>query len=279
MRASLTTLTAIAAALTLAIAPAGPTGSPFQGATAQAQTAPAAHLVSKEHVYGNFWKVRVYSPAMNQVITNNVLLPAGDAPRPTFYLLPGIEGGMQGQNWITHSDVEQFFAGKNVNVVMPLGGGYSLYSDWQQRDPVLGVNKWNTYMTRELPAVIDREFHGTGRDAIGGLSSTGAAALDIAGHAPYRFKAAASYSGCPVRSTGFGLPVSAAMIAYGGGNPLNAWGMPGSNAWRDHDPNANPARLRGVNVFLASASGTPGPIDGNYGSSQWTGARDRDDCQ
>lgn len=57
-------------------------------------------------------------------------------------------------------------------------------------------------MTRELPAVIDREFHGTGRDAIGGLSSTGAAALDIAGHAPYRFKAAASYSGCPVRSTG-----------------------------------------------------------------------------
>lgn len=244
-------------------------------AVASAQQAPAsgARVVSRQHIVGNYWKIRVWSPANKRVIVNNVLLPAGDQPRSTLYLLPGLEGGMQGQNWITHSDVEQFFAGKNVNVVMPLGGAHSLYTDWQQRDPILGINKWNTYMAEELPSVMDREFHGNGRDAIAGLSSTGAAALDIAGHAPHRFKAAASYSGCPIRSSGFGLPVSAAMMLYGGGNPLNAWGMPGSDAWRDHDPNANPARLRGVNVFLASASGTPGPIDGPVSSSQWGGPR------
>ena len=169
------------------------------------------------------------------------------------------------------SDIGRWAVGKNVNVVMPLGGAYSLYTDWNADDPILGINKWNTYMTTELPPLIDAEFHGTGRDAIGGISSTAGAALDIVGHAPQRYKAAASYSGCPVRSGAIGFPTSTAMIAYGGGSSLNAWGLPGSPQWLDHDPNANPARLRGVEVFVGSASGTPGPIDGTTNPAQWLG--------
>lgn len=222
-----------------------------------------AKIVGKRHINGNHWVVDVWSPANREIITNNVLLPGGDQPRPSFYLLPGIQGGQEGMNWMTHTDVGPWFADKNVNVVMPLGGPYSLYTDWNQADPILGVNKWNTYMTQELPPLIDAEFHGTGRDAIGGLSSTGAAALDIAAHAPQRFKAAASYSGCPVRSDPTGVLTSTAMMAYGGGSSFNAWGLPGSPQWADHDPNFNPGRLRGVDVFVASASGNPGPIDGN----------------
>lgn len=219
-------------------------------------------IVSKKHVDGNHWKVRVWSPANRAVVDNNVLLPSGDQPRPSFYLLPGLKGGQAGLNWMSHSDVKSWFANKNVNVVMPLGGPYSLYTDWDTSDPILGVNKWNTYMTQELPPLIDKEFHGTSRDAIGGLSSTGAAALDIAGHNPRRFVAAASYSGCPIRSGAYGGTISTAMIALGGGSSFNAWGMPGNAAWREHDPNANLDRLRGVKVFVASASGQPGGPDG-----------------
>lgn len=230
-------------------------------------------ITAKRHMGGNHWVVDVWSPANRAVISNNVLLPEGDKPRPSFYLLPGVEGGQAGMNWMTHSDIRHWAVGKNVNVVMPLGGAYSLYTDWNAEDPILGVNKWNTYMTAELPPLIDAEFHGTGRDAIGGISSTGGAALDIAGHAPQRYKAAASYSGCPVRSGAIGFPTSTAMIAYGGGSSFNAWGLPGSPQWFEHDPNANPGRLRDVEVFVGSASGTPGPIDGTNSPAQWLGPR------
>lgn len=47
------------------------------------------------------------------------------------------------------------------------------------------------------------------------------------------------------------------MIAYGGGSSFTAWGLPGSPQWFEHDPNANPGRLRDVEVFVGSASGTP----------------------
>ena len=162
-------------------------------------------ITEKRHMGGNHWAVDVWSPANRAVISNNVLLPEGDKPRPSFYLLPGIEGGQAGMNWMTHTDIRHWAVGKNVNVVMPLGG----------------------------------------------------AALDIAGHAPQRYKAAASYSGCPVRSGAIGFPTSTAMIAYGGGSSFTAWGLPGSPQWFEHDPNANPGRLRDVEVFVGSASGTP----------------------
>lgn len=162
-------------------------------------------ITEKRHMGGNHWVVDVWSPANRAVISNNVLLPEGDKPRPSFYLLPGIEGGQAGMNWMTHTDIRHWAVGKNVNVVMPLGG----------------------------------------------------AALDIAGHAPQRYKAAASYSGCPVRSGAIGFPTSTAMIAYGGGSSFTAWGLPGSPQWFEHDPNANPGRLRDVEVFVGSASGTP----------------------
>lgn len=162
-------------------------------------------ITEKRYMGGNHWVVDVWSPANRAVISNNVLLPEGDKPRPSFYLLPGIEGGQAGMNWMTHTDIRHWAVGKNVNVVMPLGG----------------------------------------------------AALDIAGHAPQRYKAAASYSGCPVRSGAIGFPTSTAMIAYGGGSSFTAWGLPGSPQWFEHDPNANPGRLRDVEVFVGSASGTP----------------------
>ena len=95
-------------------------------------------ITSKRHMGGNHWVVDVWSPANRAVVSNNVLLPPGDQPRPSFYLLPGVEGGQAGMNWMTHSDIGRWAVGKNVNVVMPLGGAYSLYTDWNAEDPILG---------------------------------------------------------------------------------------------------------------------------------------------
>ncbi|ANI91057.1 alpha/beta hydrolase [Dietzia timorensis] len=237
-----------------------------------------AHIVKSENLGGNFHRVHVWSPANREVVVNEVISAPGGQARPTFYLLPGIKGSAipSDFSWSKHTDVRSFFADKNVNVVMPIGGPHSAWTDWDFPDPVLGVNKWNTYMESELPGLIDGAFNGTGRDAIGGLSSTGGAALDIAAHAPQRFRAAASYSGCPIRSGAAGIFSSGAIMASGGGNPFNAWGQPFSQSWPDHDPNANPGRLRDVKVFVSSGSGVPGPIDEPQnqpygGLNLWTG--------
>lgn len=264
---------AVCTALTVALAPVTasaqsslpPEGynEPWRGST--------PHVVSKTHISGNHWKLRVWSPANRRVVDNNVLVAAGTAPRGSLYLLPGIQGGQRGMNWMTHTGVARWSVSKNVNIVMPLGGNSSLYTDWNSYDPFLGTNKWNTYMTRELPQLIDKTFYGNGRDAIAGLSSTGAAALDIAGDAKNRFKAAASYSGCPVRSGPLGTTVSTALMAYGGGSSQNAWGMPGARDWIEHDPSANPGELRGTKVFIGSATGTPGAIDRTNSPGQYLG--------
>jgi diacylglycerol O-acyltransferase/trehalose O-mycolyltransferase len=205
--------------------------------------------------------VHVYSPSMNRVIPNDVLLPPGGGAAPTFYLLNGVDGGEAGRSWFASTSLLSFFADKRVNVVSPIGGRYSLYTDWQRPDPVLGANMWQTYLTDELPAVIDGAFGGTGRNAIGGLSLSGGSALDLAVQAPGLYDAAASYSGCPRFSAPDGVALTTAIVGFGGGNVGNAWGPPGGPQWAQHDAFLNAERLRGTAIYLSSASGMPGPAD------------------
>ncbi len=123
-------------------------------------------------------RVDVYSESMGRWVANDVISPASAGPAPTFYLLTGIGGGSDGISWFNNTGVRDFFADKHVNVVMPIGGQYSMYTDWDADDPVLGRNKWQTYLTSELPAAIDGRFATTGANAIGGVSMAGGAVLD-----------------------------------------------------------------------------------------------------
>ena len=45
------------------------------------------------------------------------------------------------------TDIQGFFADKNVNVVSPLGGQFSWFTDWVGD----GSKQYQTYMTKELP--------------------------------------------------------------------------------------------------------------------------------
>ncbi|GAC56543.1 putative mycolyltransferase [Gordonia hirsuta DSM 44140 = NBRC 16056] len=91
--------------------------------------------------------------------------------------------------------MKKFFAGKRVNVVLPMGGRFSMMTDWQHRDPILGRNQWQTFYTRELPQAIDATFATSGVNALGGVSMSAGPALDLAIQAPRRFRAVAAYSG------------------------------------------------------------------------------------
>jgi len=230
-------------------------------AIVSAPPAEAAHVTRVDRIDGQLSTVYVYSPSMGREIPNQVLRAAGDRPAPVFYLLNGRAGGVEGDSWLQQTGYRSFFGGKNVTVVSPLGGPYSWYADWQQPDPTLGVNKWETYLLRELPDAIAGPLKTNGRNAIAGLSLSGGPALDIAGRGGGRFRAAASYSGCPAISAPPATMGVIATTALGGGNALNMFGPPGSPAWIDHDPSRNPGRLAGKAIYLGAAVGLPGAPD------------------
>src|SRR5207247_1772465 len=139
-------------------------------------------------------RYRVYSPAMGRAIDIDVLRPADtSAPRPTLYLLNGGGGGEDDATWRKQTDVLDFLAGKNVNVVQPVGGKSSYYTDWRAPDPVLGVNKWRTFLTVELPPVMDAALGADGRKALSGMSMSATSVLQLAIAAPGLFGAVASY--------------------------------------------------------------------------------------
>ncbi|GAA1482951.1 hypothetical protein GCM10009624_33910 [Gordonia sinesedis] len=171
-------------------------------------------------------------------------------------MLPGLGGAEDGISWLNNGGVREFFAGRRVNAVFPVGGRSSMFTDWQRDDPVLGRNKWQTYLTRELPGIVDREFRTTGVNAITGVSMSAGPALTLAEAAPRLYRAVAAYSGCPGTTDPLGVGATVAVVSRGGGNVLNMWGAPGP-AWVAHDPVVNADRLRGKAVYLSAASGVP----------------------
>ncbi|NKY87764.1 alpha/beta hydrolase [Nocardia veterana] len=204
--------------------------------------------------------LNVYSPAMDRFVPVRVLRPADtSSPRPTLYLLDGVEGGETGSGWLDRTDAAAFFADKNVNVVLVLAGRASYYTDWERDDPALGRNKWATFLTRELPPVIDATFGTTGRNAIAGLSMSALSVLSLAVRAPGVYRAVGSYSGCAQTSDPVAQAYVAMMVARYGANPVNMWGPPADPEWAANDPTLHADSLRGTQVYVSTGTGLPGP--------------------
>jgi diacylglycerol O-acyltransferase/trehalose O-mycolyltransferase len=127
-----------------------------------ADPATAARITGVEHVSDRWDNISVYSPSMDKVIVNDVYRAPAAASAPTLYLLNGIDGGLDNKGWFGLTDIGGFFGDKTVNVVSPIGGQFSYYTEWIADDPVLGRNKWQTYLTRELPPVLDPELGANG---------------------------------------------------------------------------------------------------------------------
>jgi diacylglycerol O-acyltransferase/trehalose O-mycolyltransferase len=204
--------------------------------------------------------LNVYSASMGRAIPVEVILPADrSAPRPVLYLLNGAEGGEDGATWQARTDVNEFFADKDVYVVNPIGGAYSYYTDWERDDPELGRNKWQTFLTQELPPVVDAALGANGRNAIAGLSMSATSVLNLAIAAPGLYQAVGSYSGCAQVSDPVGEEfVRTVVERRGGGDATNMWGPYGGPGWQANDPYLNAARLRGTALYISTGPGTPG---------------------
>ncbi|MGN5236172.1 MULTISPECIES: alpha/beta hydrolase-fold protein [unclassified Rhodococcus (in: high G+C Gram-positive bacteria)] len=203
----------------------------------------------------------VYSAAMDRVVPLRVRTAADvSIPRPTLYLLNGAGGGEGQATWDARTDIDEFFADKNVNVVTPLDGSFTYYTDWEQDDPALGRNKWTTFLTQELPPIIDTTFGASGVNAIAGLSMSGTSVLSLAIAAPELYEAVGAYSGCAETSTELGqLYVRTVVESRGDADVENMWGPLDGPGWAANDPYVNAEKLRGIELYVSSATGLPGP--------------------
>ncbi|MGC4935220.1 alpha/beta hydrolase [Gordonia sp. DT30] len=233
-------------------------------APAVADAAPRveARIVTKKPLGELRTDIWVDSPSMKQRIKLNVLTPAGSSgPRPTIYLLDGAGAEGDVSDWITKGHAGRFFADKNVNVVLPVGGAGSFYTDWQRADPKLGKPTWETFLTKELPPLIDSTFHGNGRNAVVGLSMGGQAAFALTIRHPELYSGLASLSGCPPVSGPANEAYVRTTVGRDGGDATNMWGPFGSAGWQSHDPGFHLDALRGKDIFISAGSGAIGPLD------------------
>lgn len=199
---------------------------------------------------------------MDQTFPVEIQRPANTSvPRPTLYLLSGAGGGEDAASWQAQSDAREFMANKDINLVLPIGGKFSYYTDWQKDDPVLGRNKWKTYLTEELPPLIDAALGTNKVNAIAGISTSATTVLALPIAKPGLYKAAAAYSGCAQVSDPVGSRFMKVAVAWGGGNADNMWGPVGSPAWIANDPYLHADQLRGLELYLSSGNGLPGTHD------------------
>lgn len=256
LRRAACTLAATTALTTMSVAAA-----PFALAETPSQSTRAS-IVETIDVTDRLLLLQVTSAAMGRDVPVNVIVPADRSEaRGVYYLLDGNSGQVDTTNWLDprRGNAEEFFADKNAYVVMPVGGTGSLYSDWETDHPKFGKTKWETFLTEELPSVIDAQFATNGRNVIGGISSGAQGALMLASRTPDLYTGAVGYSGCYLTEGPVGRALTDLVVLNGMANSEMMWGPDGSEAWREHDLFRNASALAGKKIYLSSGNGLPGP--------------------
>ncbi len=233
-------------------------------APAHADPAPA-----KSRITGVQWQgdhqvdLTVYSAAMNDSIKVQLLLARDwhadpKAKFPTLYLLDGMRAREDRNGWLIETNVADFYRDKNVTVVLPVGGQSSWYTDWKRPDN--GKNyKWETFLAKELPPLLARDWRATAARAAAGVSMGGTAAFTLAARNKGLYRFAGSYSGILATSTpGTPEAIALAMRDAGGFDAAAMYGPPTDPAWAQHDPLELAEKLRGVSLYFSSGNGSGG---------------------
>lgn len=225
----------------------------------------------------NVLSYKVYSPSMNRDIPVAVI-PATDTSgrrvqnAPTYYLLNGAGGAEQNQDWLTMHNTVDFFKGKRVNVVIPQAGAFTYYTDWLNNNVrsmyINGPQKWETFLTKELPPAIERTMNANGKRAITGFSMSGTSALVLPQHNPGMYQAAASFSGCAATSSPQAYNYARLTVNRASGTsdfktvtPEMMWGPMGGKYNRYNDGLLNAEKLRGTKLYISAATGLAGRPD------------------
>ncbi|MHB2251146.1 alpha/beta hydrolase-fold protein [Corynebacterium aurimucosum] len=230
--------------------------------------------------------INATAPAMGRDVPLAVITPDGtfDASRPTLYLLNGAGGAEQGMDWIVSTvakdldpktedveDLVHYYANRNVNVVIPQAGAFSYYTDWlttPDRSYLKGPQKWETFLTKELPGPLEEYINGNGKRGIAGMSMSATSSLVLAQHNPNFYDAIGSYSGCAATSTPLPNFYSQLTVNRGGGSTEQMWGPMGGdyNRYNDGLINATKNNMGNSKVYVSANSGLAGATD--LGSSK-----------
>lgn len=194
---------------------------------------------------------------MKRGITVEVYRAATDNA-PTLYLLDGV-GSEQPSGFMQWGAIEQF-KNENVNLVIPTGGQGTMWADWIAPDPVLGISKFETFITRDLPNLVEPELNTNGKRGIGGISMGAAAAVTTASKHPDLYQAVFGVSGC-YSTDALGQILTRYTVESRGGTVTNMWGEPGNATWQANDALLQAEKLRGKRIYLSSGTGVAEPGD------------------
>ncbi len=207
----------------------------------------------------------VDSPAMGAPFQVQMLLARDwnakpDATFPALYMLDGLRARDDESGWTIETDAANFYADKNVNVILPVGGQSSFYSDWLAPDNGK-FYQLETFLTKELPPVLS-QMRTTDTRGVIGLSMGGTSAMFLTARNPGFFKFVGSFSGY-LSTTSLGMPqaLQYAMQDAGGYNISKMWGAPSNPLWAAHDPYVQADKLKGTSIYISSGSGMTGPYD------------------
>ncbi|MCS4492058.1 alpha/beta hydrolase-fold protein [Corynebacterium sp. ES2715-CONJ3] len=174
---------------------------------------------------------------------------------PEVWALDGLRATDIENGWTSETNIEQLFADKNVNVILPIGGESSFYSDWQRENNGKHY-MWESFLTQELVPILRNGYRSNEERAIFGLSMGGTAAINLAERHPQLFKFVGSFSGyLDMTSVGMPAAVKAALQDGGGYDAEAMWGPEGSQDWIDHDPKLGIESLKGKTVYVSAGSG------------------------
>ncbi|MEB3033642.1 esterase family protein [[Mycobacterium] nativiensis] len=186
------------------------------------------------------------------------------------YLLDGLRAQDDFNGWDINTPAFEEYYQSGLSVVMPVGGQSSFYSDWYQ--PACGKTgcqtyKWETFLTRELPAWLqaNKSVSPTG-NAVVGLSMAGGSSLILASYYPQQFTYAAALSGFLNPSEGWWPTlIGMAMSDAGGFNATNMWGPSSDPAWKRNDAMLQIPRLvaNRTRIWVYCGNGTPSDLGGN----------------
>ncbi|RVW01631.1 alpha/beta hydrolase [Rhodococcus spongiicola] len=259
-------VTATAVGAVLGLAPIAMAEGPNSARDTAVQADPAspssdsAYITGVENITDRWLRVFVYSAAMQSEQQVQVLLPRDTSvPRPTVYMLDGRSAEPGTNNWTEQGNAVEFFEDKPVNVVLTTGGRASYFTDWEQPDDSLGTYAWETFLTRELPPLIDDRFAGNGIQSIAGLSMGAQSAMMLAMRSPGLYRGVAAYSGCYETTSDLGRTQIGMVVASYGGDVENMWGPFTDPKWAEHDVLIGAEKLRGTTLYVSTASGLPGP--------------------
>ncbi len=181
------------------------------------------------------------------------------------YLLDGMRARDDRNAWSFETNAMDQFRNDNVTLVMPVGGQSSFYSDWYSASNFNGQKttyKWETFLTQELPAFLERYGVSRKNNAVLGLSMGASAALTLAAYHRDQFKFAGALSGAlNISAPGMREAIRIAMLDAGRFNVDAMWGPPWNQAWLRNDPFVFAPRLQGLPMYISASSGLPGPYD------------------